>query len=589
VEVRGYIELRTTFTDGSASRTEKIRYLVVNAPSAYNILLGRPTLNRTGVVPSTRHMKVKLPSMEGLIITICFHQKEVKKCYENSLKNKRYVCHVTTTPPPGAEHPWETPRVLDTALEVAVEGDVPMEDIEARSESAAWLEGERSCSETAIETGIARALIASEKKPQPVEEWLEKEINGKTFKLGRTLDSETQDQIAQVISRHLDAFAWSASEMLGIDPDFLCHRLAMDSQARPIRQRRRKFNEEKRQAIKEETQKLLAAGHMREIQYPEWLANVVLVKKSSGKWRMCVDFTDLNKACPKDSYPLPSIDALVDSVSGCKLFSFLDAFLGYNQIKMHPMDEEKTAFMTERSCYCYKVMPFRLKNAGATYQRLMDKVLAPMLGRNVQAYVDDMVVTSLEKNKHIADLEELFITIARYKLKLNPEKCVFGVEAGKFLGFLLSERGIEANPEKCAAILVMRSPATVKEEQQLTGRMAALSRFVSASGEKGHPYFQCLKRNNRFVWTKECEEAFIKLKEYLASLPVLCKPQTATPLMLYFAIIENAISAVLVQDQDQVQKPIYFVSKVLQGPEGGCIFGEEAPPLLPELYGAGND
>ncbi|XP_068497465.1 uncharacterized protein [Phaseolus vulgaris] len=187
---------------------------------------------------------------------------------------------------------------------------------------------------------------------------------------------------------------------------------------------------------------------------------------------MCVDFTDLNKAYPKDSYPLPSIDALVDSAAGCKLLSFLDAFSGYNQIKMHPMDEEKTSFMTEKSCYCYKVMPFGLKNAGAMYQRLMDKVLAPMLGRNVQAYVDDMVVTSLEKNQHIANLEELFVTIAKYKLKLNPEKCIFGMEAGKFLGFLLTERGIEANPDKCAAILAMRSPATVKEVQQLTVQSA---------------------------------------------------------------------------------------------------------------------
>jgi len=213
------------------------------------------------------------------------------------------------------------------------------------------------------------------------------------------------------------------------------------------------------------------------------------------------------------------------------------------------------------------VIPFGLKNAGATYQRLMDKVLAPMLGRNVQAYVDDMVVTSLEKSRHVADLEELFVTIARYNLKLNLEKCIFGVEAGEFLGFLLSERGIEANPDKCAAILAMRSPAIMKEVQQLTVRMAALSRFVSASGEKGHPYFQCLKRNNRFVWTKECEEAFVKLKEYLASPPILCKPQMATPLRLYFAITERTISAVLVQDQDQVQKPIYFISKVSQGPE----------------------
>jgi len=204
------------------------------------------------------------------------------------------------------------------------------------------------------------------------------------------------------------------------------------------------------------------------------------VKKASGKWRMCVDFTNLNKACPKDSYPLPNIDALVDSASRCRLLNFLDAFSGYKQIMMHPRDECKMTFMTKLSCYCYKVMPFGLKNACATYQRLMDKVLTPLLGRNVQAYVDDMVVTSQQREQDVADLKELFSTIAKYKLKLNPEKCVFGVEAGKFLGFLLTERGIEANPEKCAAIIAMRRPISVKEVQQLTRRMATLSKFASA-------------------------------------------------------------------------------------------------------------
>jgi len=129
----------------------------------------------------------------------------------------------------------------------------------------------------------------------------------------------------------------------------------------------------------------------------------------------------------------------------------------------------------------------------------MDRVLALMIGRNVQAYVNDMVVTSMEKDQHIVDLEELFTTIARYNLKLNPEKCVFGVEVNKFLGFLLTERGIEANPKKCVTIIAMRSSTSVKEVQQLTGRMVALSRFVSAGKDQGHPYFQCLKRNNRFV------------------------------------------------------------------------------------------
>jgi len=208
----------------------------------------------------------------------------------------------------------------------------------------------------------------------------------------------------------------------------------------------------------------------------------------------------------------------------------------------------------------------------------MDRVLAPMLGRNVQAYVDDMVVTSKARGQHVSDLEELFATIAKYRLKLNPEKCVFGVEASKFLGFPLTERGIEANTEKCAAILAMRSPTSVKEVQQLTGRMAALSRFVSAGGEKRHPYFQCLRRNSRFVWTAECEEAFLKLKEYLGTPPVLCKPQLGAPLRLYFVVTERAISSVLVQEQDQVQKPIYFVRKVLLGAGGEVSSPKEGNP-----------
>jgi len=179
-------------------------------------------------------------------------------------------------------------------------------------------------------------------------------------------------------------------------------------------------------------------------------------------------------------------------------------------------------------------------------------ILTPMLGRNVQAYVDDMVVTSKEKKQHVIDLEELFMTIGKYNLKLNLEKCVFGVEAGKFFWFMLTERGIKANLDKCVTTIEMRSPTTVKEVQQLTGQMTALSRFLSASVDKGYSYFQCLKKNNRFVWTSECEEAFVQLKEYLASLPVLGNPMANVPLRLYFSIKDRAISLVIVKDQGQV-------------------------------------
>ena len=145
----------------------------------------------------------------------------------------------------------------------------------------------------------------------------------------------------------------------------------MDESVKLVVQRRRKFNEDKCLFIREETQNLLVPSHVREIQYPEWLVNVVLVKKANRKWRMCFDFTNLNKACLKDLYPLPSIDSLVENALSCRLLSFLDAFSRYNQIRMHPKDESKRAFMVEFANYCYKVMPFSLKNVGTTYQWLM--------------------------------------------------------------------------------------------------------------------------------------------------------------------------------------------------------------------------
>ena len=172
--------------------------------------------------------------------------------------------------------------------------------------------------------------------------------------------------------------------------------------------------------------------------YPDWLADVVMVKKANGKWRMCVDFMGLNRACPKDSYPLPRIDNLVDSTARHKLLSFMDAFSGYNQIRMEETDQEKTSFVTSQGLFCYKVMSFRLKNTGATYQRLMNKMFAHQIGRNVQVYIDDMLVKSIREDDHLSDLQETFDTLRTYNMKLNPSKCVFGVTAGKFLGFMVS-------------------------------------------------------------------------------------------------------------------------------------------------------
>nr|XP_016436972.1 PREDICTED: RNA-directed DNA polymerase homolog [Nicotiana tabacum] len=201
---------------------------------------------------------------------------------------------------------------------------------------------------------------------------------------------------------------------------------------------RRKFNAARNEVVSEEVDKLLANGSIRESKYPQWVANMVMVKKKNGKGRMCVDFTDLNKACPKDSLPLPHIDQHIDATAGHELLSFLDAYSGYNQILMAEEDQEKTTFITHQGTYCYKVMPFELKNAGATYQRLVTKMFKEQLGKTMEVYIDDMLVKSTKKEDHIDHLKDAFEILRQYRMKLNPEKCAFGVTSGKFLGFLVS-------------------------------------------------------------------------------------------------------------------------------------------------------
>ncbi|PKA54406.1 RNA-directed DNA polymerase like [Apostasia shenzhenica] len=182
--------------------------------------------------------------------------------------------------------------------------------------------------------------------------------------------------------------------MPGIGRAVAEHQLSLKPGVAPVRQKKRSFGGEKQRAIREEVEKLLAAGFIREITYPSWLANMVVVKKNSEKWRMCVDFTDLNKACPKDFYFLSKIDRLVDCSTGYLMMSFVDAFSGYHQIRMAKNDEEHTSFITDQGTFCYKVMPFSLKNAGATYQRMIDTVFKNQRGRNIEAYVDDVLIKS---------------------------------------------------------------------------------------------------------------------------------------------------------------------------------------------------
>ena len=174
-----------------------------------------------------------------------------------------------------------------------------------------------------------------------------------------------------------------------------------------------------------------------------------------------------------------------DSTAGCALLCFLDCYLWYHQIALKEEDQEKTAFITPFGAYCYTTMSFGLKNTGTTYQRAIQDCLKNQLHRNIEAYVDDMVIKTRNPDDFIVDLEETFASFRSYQWKLNPTKCVFGVPSGKLLRFIISNRGIEANPEKIAAITNMHPPASIKDVQKLTGCMAAQDRFISRFGERG--------------------------------------------------------------------------------------------------------
>jgi hypothetical protein len=240
---------------------------------------------------------------------------------------------------------------------------------------------------------------------------------------------------------------------------------------------------------------------------------------------MCVDYTDLNKHCPKDHFGLPRIDQVIDSTAGCDLLCFLDCYSGYHQITIKEEDQEKTAFITPFGAYFYTTMLFGLKNAGATYQRAIQSCFKRQLNKNIEAYVDDMVVKTRNSDTLIADLEETFASLREYWWKLNPNKCVFGVPSGKLLGFSISHRGIEANPEKISAITKMKAPTCIKDVQKLTGCMAALNKFISKLGVRGLPFFKLLKHQEKFAWTPEADQALARLKDFLSKPPVLTAPR----------------------------------------------------------------
>ncbi|GKV13229.1 hypothetical protein SLEP1_g24273 [Rubroshorea leprosula] len=278
---------------------------------------------------------------------------------------------------------------------------------------------------------------------------------------------------------------------------------------------------------------------------------------------------ELLRACPKDCYPMPNIDKLVEAASGNKRLSLLDAYSGYHQVLMALEDEEKTSFYAGDEIYCYVMMPFGLKNIGATYQKMVTIVFRAQIGWNLEVYVDDIVVKSLKAEDHLTDLEKTFNNLRKNRMRLNPAKCIFGVESGKFLGFMVSRREIEVNPKKIKAVAEMEPPKSIKDVQRLTGRV---------KDESG--------KQKKFEWNLECQAAFDELKFYFSSPPLLTKANEGEILYLYLGILDEAISSMLVREEGKQPKPVYYTSSVLHGVEIRYSIAEKATlAVKPECSG----
>ncbi|XXG76111.1 hypothetical protein AAC387_Pa08g0534 [Persea americana] len=288
------------------------------------------------------------------------------------------------------------------------------------------------------------------------------------------LPEPEKTELLDLLLKNKEVFAWTPYEMPCIDLAVICHKLNVDPNHKPVIQKARKTGVPQTEALVEEVQKLLEVEAIKEVHYSQWLTNTVVVKKKTEKWRVYMDFTNLNKACPKDSFPLPKIDQLIDATAGHDRMSFLDAYGRYHQIPLYAADQKKTAFITPRGTYCYK------------------------LGKTVEVYIDDMVVKFRRSQDHLADLSQIFDILRQFQLKLNPSKCTFCVGSEKLLRSLVTRRGIEANPDQIRAIQELQSPTSTKQVQRLTGMAVALNHFISRASDKCRPFFQLLRKGFKF-------------------------------------------------------------------------------------------
>jgi hypothetical protein len=351
--------------------------------------------------------------------------------------------------------------------------------------------------------------------------------------------------------------------MLSIDLVIVIHEIKTYPSAKPVWKCLRPVHPCKAAAIKLEVEKLLKDDFIYPVALTDWVSNLVPINKKQGTIRVCVDYRDINKSCPKYNFPIPFVDQIVDDCARSEIFSLMHGFSGYNQINIVPKDQHKTAFICPWGTFAYRKLPLGLKKAGATFQRAMSYAFHD-IKHIVQPYLDDLPTHSMHRVDHRKHLRAIFVRYRFYRICLNPHKCIFCMEYGRLLGFIVSCQGIRVDPLKVEVILNFPPPSTLCQLQSLQGKANFLRRFIPNYTEITHGFTRLLKKDSYFVLDTINNNDFEALKLPLTRAPLLFPPNYSHNYFLYLVASEYTIGMVLIQEDDANDKHvIYYLSRSL--------------------------
>lgn len=317
--------------------------------------------------------------------------------------------------------------------------------------------------------------------------------------------------------------------------------------------------------IEKEIKKLLAAKIIVPLRYSKWVANLVVVRKKCGEIRLCVDFRNLNKFSKKDNYPLPKMEHFLKKDLGAKAMSLLDGFSRFNQIVVHPDDQEKTAFTTPWGIFMYAKMPFRLMNVGETFQRAMDIAFVGEKDKFFLIYLDEITVYSSSHQDHLQRLKKVFLKCRRFRISVNPKKSQFALEEGKLLGHVVYAASVRIDPERVKAIQTLSVPRSKKDIQSFLGKINFVRKFIPNFAKLMKHITSMLKKGSEVRWTDATRRSFESIKKAIMEAPTLSSPDYSKEFHMFSFACEYTLVAVLLQaDEEGSENPVAFFSKSLR-------------------------